>query len=145
MEKILVSACLLGEKTKYDGGDNFSPKVKELLSKYEIVIFCPEEEGGLKTPRLPNEIRGDTVVRKDGKDVTKAFLTGAEKALAICRYLGIKKAVLKEGSPSCGVHLVHNGLFDGRKIKGEGMTTRLLRRNGIDVYNENEVEKLLNK
>lgn len=143
VEKILVSACLLGEKTNYKGEDNYVPEIEALKKKYDILVFCPELEGGLGVPRLPSEIRGDRVVRKDGKDVTKKFEKGAEKALAACRYLGIKKAVLKEGSPSCGVHLIHNGLFDGRKIKGSGITARLLRKNGIEVYSEKEIDKLL--
>lgn len=143
MEKILISACLLGDKTNYRGEGNYHPDVEKLKELYDLVPFCAEQEGGLSTPRLPNEIRGDRVVRKDGKDVTKEFNKGAIKALNICKYLGIRKAVLKESSPSCGSHLIHNGLFDGRKIKGAGITARLLMKNEIEVFSEEEIDKLL--
>ena len=143
MKKILISACLVGDKTNYKGEGNYHPLVDQLKIQYDLVLFCPEVEGGLKTPRLPNEIRGNQVIRKDGKNVTDNFVSGAKKALALCRYLGIDTAVLKESSPSCGSALVHDGRFIGHKIKGEGITTRLLRENGIKVYSENEIEQLL--
>ena len=143
MEKILISACLVGDKVKYDGHSNYNEKVKLLLEKYELVPFCPEVEGGLKIPRLPNEIRDDRVIRKDGKDVTREFNEGAHKALQLCKYLGIKKAVLKENSPSCGTHKIHNGYFTGVKKNGMGVTAKLLKENGIEVYSENEIEKLV--
>ena len=108
MEKILISACLVGDNVKYNGGNNQNPLIEKLLEKYELVPFCPEVEGGLKIPRLPNEIRDDRVVRKDGKDVTREFNEGAHKALQLCKYLGITKAVLEENSPSCGTHKIHN-------------------------------------
>ena len=143
MEKILISACLVGDKCKYDGHTNYSPLIKELLEKYELVPFCPEVEGGLPTPRKPSERKGDKVINNAGKDVTKNFQLGAEKALNICKYLNIKIAILKEKSPSCGVNQIHDGNFTGKLIKGEGITTELLRKNGITVYTENDIEELL--
>ncbi len=143
MQKILISACLVGDKVNYKGQGNYHPDVEKLKEKYELVLFCPECEGGLPTPRLPNEIRGSQVIRSDGKNVTRAFEVGAKKALAICKYLGITKAVLKENSPSCGTHMVHDGYFQGRKIPGIGVTAKLLKENGIEVYSEDEIEKLL--
>jgi len=143
MQKILISACLVGDKTNYKGQGNYCPDVEKLKEKYELLVFCPEVEGGLKTPRLPNEIRGDEVVRQDGKLVTKQFNDGAHKALALCQYLGITKAVLKENSPSCGTHKIHNGYFNDMKIPGMGVTAKLLKEHGIEVYSENEIDKLL--
>lgn len=143
MQKILVSACLVGDKVNYKGQGKYCPDIEKLKEKYELVIFCPECEGGLKTPRLPNEIRGSEVIRKDGKNVTREFNLGAHKALALCKYLGITKAVMKENSPSCGSHMIYNGYFVDRKIKGMGVTAKLLKENGIEVYSEDEIDKLL--
>ena len=145
MEKILISACLVGDKTKYDGHSNYNPLIKDLLELYELVPFCPEVEGGLKIPRDPSEIRGDKVISSKGRDVTRFFNEGAEKALNICKYLDIKLAILKEASPSCGSSEIYDGSFSNRKIKGEGITTALLRKNGIKVINESEIESLLKK
>ncbi|MCF0117203.1 MAG: DUF523 domain-containing protein [Bacilli bacterium] len=146
MRKILISACLIGDKCNYKGQSNFTPKFQELAEKgYELVPFCPEVEGGLPTPRLPNEIRNSQVVRSDGKDVTREFESGAKKALMLCDLLGIKIAILKEASPSCGTHEVHDGHFQGRKIPGLGWTARKLKEKGIEVYSENEIDKILEK
>lgn len=143
MQKILISACLVGDKVNYKGQGKYCPKVEELKEKYELVLFCPEVEGGLPIPRMPSEIREDSVLRKDGKDVTKEFNKGAMKALQLCKYLGITKAVLKENSPSCGTHMVHNGYFNDRLIKGMGVTAKLLKSKGIEVFSEDEIDKLL--
>ena len=143
MEKILISACLIGDKTRYDGRSNYNPLIKDLLEKYELVPFCSEVEGGLSVPRKPSEIVKDKVMSIDGKDVTKNYQKGAEKALNICKYLDIKIAILKDGSPACGVHEIHDGKFSGKKIKGMGITTSLLARNGIKVISEAEIETLL--
>ena len=143
MEKILISACLVGDKCKYDGHTNYTPLIKDLLEKYELVPFCPEVEGGLPTPRKPSERKGDKVINNVGKDVTRNFELGAEKALNICKYLNIKIAILKENSPSCGVNQIYDGNFNKKLIKGEGVTTELLRKNGITVYTENQIEELL--
>ena len=143
MEKILISACLVGDKCKYDGHTNYTPLIKDLLEKYELVPFCPEVEGGLPTPRKSSERKGDKVVNNAGKDVTRNFQLGAEKALNICKYLNIKIAILKENSPSCGVNQIYDGNFKNKLIKGEGVTTELLRKNGVAVYNDNQIEELL--
>ena len=143
MEKILISACLVGDKVKYDGRSNYNEKVKLLLEKYELVPFCPEVEGGLPIPRTPSERVKDRVKMKDGKDVTRNYDIGAEKALNICLYLGIKVAILKEYSPSCGTHQIYNGTFSNRKINGMGVTAELLKRKGITVISEDEIDTLL--
>ena len=143
MEKILISACLVGDKVKYDGHSNYNEKVKLLLEKYELVPFCPEVEGGLSTPRQPSERVKDRVKMVNGKDVTKNFETGAELALNICLYLGIRIAILKERSPSCGSKQIYDGTFSNKLIPGQGVTAELLKRKGIKVISEEEIDTLL--
>ena len=143
MEKILISACLVGDKVRYDGKGQYNPLIQELLEKYELVPFCPEVEGGLKTPRTPSEIVGDKVISKAGRDVTHQFFDGAKKALMICQYLNIKIAILKDHSPSCGVNEIHDGKFSGKLIKGKGITAALLEKNGIKVISDSDISSLL--
>ena len=143
MEKILISACLVGDKVKYDGKDNYNDKIPLLLEKYELVPFCPEVEGGLSIPRNPSERVKDRVKMKDGRDVTHQYEAGAERALNICLYLGIKIAILKENSPSCGTHQIYDGTFSNRKISGMGVTAELLKRRGITIISEDEIDTLL--
>ncbi|HNX15919.1 MAG TPA: DUF523 domain-containing protein [Bacilli bacterium] len=143
MEKILISACLAGERCRYDGKNNYNPLIKELLQKYELVPFCPEVEGGLSIPRDPSERKRDLVVSKTGHNVTRQFAKGAELALNICRYLGIHITILKENSPSCGVNQIYDGSFSNRLIPGSGMTAELLKRKGIRVISENDIEAFL--
>lgn len=144
MKKILISACLVGDKVRYDGRSNYNPLIKDLLEYYELIPFCPEVEGGLKTPRIPSERSRDKVINQEKNDVSKYFNEGAERALNICQYLNIKMAVLKEDSPSCGVHEIYNGLFQNRKVPGQGVTTELLTKHGIKVISEKEIPELLN-
>ena len=143
MEKILISACLVGENCKYNGGNNLNPKIDGLLEKYDLIPFCPEEQGDLPTPRNPSEIKGDRVLLDNGKDVTENFARGAKKALMLALYLKIKIAILKERSPSCGTHQVHDGSFSNTLIDGMGITAQLLKENGIKVYSEDEIDQLL--
>lgn len=143
MEKILISACLVGDNCKYNGGNNLNPHIEKLLEKYELIPFCPEVEGGLNIPRNPSEIKGNSVFMDNGNDVTENFNKGAKKALMLCLYLKIKKAVLKERSPSCGTHQIHDGSFSNKLINGMGVSAKLLKDNGIEVYSEEELDKLL--
>ncbi|MDY0100484.1 MAG: DUF523 domain-containing protein [Bacilli bacterium] len=143
MKKILISACLVGDKVRYDGGHNLSPYINELMNYFELVPFCPEVEGGLKIPRLRSEIRYGRVINEKGKEVTKYFKKGAELALNLCKYLHIDLAILKENSPSCGVHYIYNGFFENHLIKGSGLTSTLLKQNGIRVLSQNEIPLLL--
>ncbi|MDY0345341.1 MAG: DUF523 domain-containing protein [Bacilli bacterium] len=145
MKKVLISACLIGDKVRYDGKDNLSPYIEQLMQLFELIPFCPEVEGGLSIPRIPSEIRKGRVYNQERKEVTKYFLLGANKALNICRYLQIELAILKEDSPSCGVKSVYDGTFNRRKIAGQGITTALLRRNGIEVISEHDIPALLEK
>ncbi len=150
MERILVSACLLGEKVRYDGGDCATHGLLDVWQQQgRIVPFCPEIAGGLTVPRPAAEIQcgtaGDVltgtarVKRSNGTDVTGAFVDGAERALAQCWEHHIKIAVLKEGSPSCGSAQVNDGRFSGRKIKGQGVTANLLSGHGISVFSERDL------
>ena len=144
MERILISACLVGDNVKYDGGNNKNPLIEKLLEKYELVPFCPEVEGGLPIPRHPAEQRGEQVVNDIDEDVSDEFNRGADLALNICLYLKITKAILKERSPSCGVHSIYDGTFSHKVISGMGVTAALLKRKGITVYSEDEIPELLN-
>ncbi len=142
-EKILISACLVGENVTYKGKNNKSPYFEMLLEKYDLVPFCPEVEGGLKVPRAPSEIKEDKVITQKGKDVTDNYLEGASKAIMLCELLSIKRAILKEKSPSCGVHKVYDGSFSNKLIEGKGITTTALEKKGIKVYSEEEIPLLL--
>ena len=145
--KILISSCFLGNKVRYDGQAKVinHPVIALWQQQNRLVPVCPEVSGGLSVPRNPAEIQGDTgmVVTRDGEDVTKAFLQGAEHALAVCRNHNIQFALLKESSPSCGSQLIYDGTFTGRKISGQGVCSQLLTAHGIDVYSENTIDKLI--
>lgn len=152
MERILVSACLMGRRVRYDGGAKTSADARLAAWRGEgrLVPFCPEVEGGLPTPRPAAEIEGGAggaavlagaarVLAADGSDVTAEFLSGAQAALAVARSFGIRLAVLKEGSPSCGALTVYDGTFRGRRTPGQGVTTALLEANGIRVFTEDQL------
>lgn len=150
--KVLVSACLLGQPVRYDGRASGHP---DLLQRWQaegrVVPLCPEVAGGLPTPRPPAEISGGQgaqvlaaqarVIAVSGEDVSEAFLAGAQLALAVVRRHGIRVAVLKSGSPSCGNRLTYDGSFSGVKVPGEGVTTALLRREGVLVFSELELDQ----
>ena len=141
---ILVSACLMGLPGRYDGAvKEPHPGVAELVKKHTLVPVCAEVAGGLPTPRPPAEIQGDRVINSEGRDVTEFYLRGAQAVLEMAQILGAKAAVLKQRSPSCGSGTVHNGKFDGGLVDGWGVTAKLLRDNGIAVYSEDDVDKLL--
>lgn len=137
MEKLLISACLLGAKCRYDG-KSMPSAAAELAEKFHLVPFCPEIYGGLPTPRPAAEISGGRVVTELGDDVTENYKRGAEEALRLAKTLGIKKAVLKERSPSCGSGKIYDGTFSGNLTDGDGITARLLKENGIEIYGESE-------
>lgn len=144
MMKILVSACLLGEKVRYDGGDSRQAGLLETWQQEgRLIVICPEVAGGLPVPRPPAEIQPDgRIINIEHKDVSDAFERGAKKALELCQAYGIQIAILKEGSPSCGSSLINNGNFDRTKIPGKGITTRLLETNGIRVFSENQLDQV---
>ena len=155
--KILISSCLLGEDVRYDGenssiafNNNFSFSQKELfmdiLCENEIYSFCPEVSGGLSIPREPAEIINNTkpfkVLTKNNQDVTINFLVGAKNALDLCQSEGIKVALLKSKSPSCGNEEIYDGTFSDNLVLGKGLTARLLNENEVTVFNENQLKEL---
>lgn len=119
MENLLISACLLGVQCRYDGGSKPVMPTVALMEQYHLIPICPEQLGGLPTPREPSERRADTVVSRSGADVTAQFRRGAEQALHLARLYGCKAAVLKERSPSCGSGEVYDGTFSGRLTPGQ--------------------------
>ncbi len=141
MKAILVSACLLGERCRYDGASKPCDAVLALREKYRLVPVCPEVLGGLPTPRVPSEICGDRVVMRDGTDVTQNYRDGAQRALEIARENGCAVAVLKERSPSCGKGRVYSGHFDGTLTEGDGICASLLMAHGIRVLGESDLSK----
>ena len=141
---ILVSACLLGENCKYNGGNNKNEAVLKYLEGKEYVAVCPETFGGLKAPRLPAEITGNRVTLKDGTDVTDKFIKGAEKTVRMAKEYGATEAILKESSPSCGCNTIYDGTFSGVKINGMGVAAKRLIKLGISVKSEKDLEKELN-
>lgn len=142
--KIIVSACLLGENCKYNGGNNKCDDIIALAEKFEIIPICPECFGGLPIPRVPSEIRDGRVYSKTGEDLTEAFLSGAEQTLYIAKEANAPCAVLKENSPSCGFGKIYDGTFSGNKINGNGITAQLLYDNEIQVFGESQVKRLIN-
>ena len=141
--KLLVSACLLGTCCRYDGASKAHPLAERLAERHTLVPVCPEQLGGLPTPRPPAERRGDWVVTGDGADVTEQYRRGAEEALRLCRQLGCGAAVLKERSPSCGRGEIYDGTFSGRLAAGDGVTASLLLDSGVPVYGESQIAELL--
>lgn len=138
--RAIVSACLLGAPVRYDGGSKLNAAVAELASKLEVIRVCPEGSSGLPVPRPPAEQRDGRVWLQDGTDVTLQFEHGADIAFEAARRSGAPLAVLKAKSPSCGVHLIYDGTYTGRVIKGEGVLARRLEKEGICVVTEKTVE-----
>lgn len=136
----------MGVRCKYDGGDNYSPWVAALAKKFFLIPVCPEQLGGLPTPRLPSEIRGGdgadvlngyaTVVDRRGRDVSKFFVAGAEEIRRLTRLLPVSGAILKSRSPSCGTGCIYDGSFTGTCRAGDGVAAAVLRAEGINLYCE---------
>ena len=141
--KILVSACLLGACCRYDGVSKPCPGIPLLAKDHQLVPVCPEQLGGLPTPRPPAERQGDAIRTRDGLDVTAQYRRGAEEALKLCKLLGCEAAILKEKSPSCGSGRIYDGTFTGTLVEGNGVTAELLTAYGVPVYGESQVEELL--
>lgn len=135
---MLVSACLAGIPCRYDGGKKTDPVVQELVRTGQAIPVCPEQLGGLTTPRQPAEIRDGRVLSRGGQDVTAQFQRGAAIALEMAREYGCHEAILKARSPSCGKGWIYDGGFAGQLKKGDGVTAALLIANGIVVRTEEE-------
>jgi uncharacterized protein YbbK (DUF523 family) len=155
MNKILLSACLLGNPVRYDGKSKTlqNPVLDQLLAQDRVISFCPEVAGGLPVPRAAAEIQaGDgaaviaelaTVKTQDGTDVSGYFLSGARQALALCRQHDITVAVLTESSPSCGSSRIYDGSFTRSGIPGSGVTAALLGQHGVKVFNQHQLDEAL--
>ena len=143
--RLLISACLCGSRCKYDGGANTLPEetLTALKKRYRLVPVCPEVAGGLPVPRMPAERKGERIVTSAGGDVTEAYGRGAETALKLAGKFGCRAALLKHRSPSCGNSLIYDGTFTSTLIKGRGTAAEILMKEGIPVYNENEVNEIL--
>ncbi len=139
---IAVSKCLLGVNCKYSGGNNYCQAVVDFTADKIVVPVCPEEAGGLSTPRKPCEIvrsNGELrVVNSDGEDVTENFVRGAELCLAEAQNIGVTLAVLKSRSPSCGCGEIYDGTFSGTVVQGNGIAAQLFLDHGIEVVTENQ-------
>lgn len=138
--RLLVSACLLGVGCRYDGGHKLSPQVTALIRRDELVPVCPEQLGGLPTPRPPCERSGGRVLSQRGEDRTEPFLRGAREALRLYHLLGCEAAILKSRSPSCGRGLIYDGSFTRSLTGGNGVFCQMLLDEGVKVYTEEEVD-----
>lgn len=150
--KVLVSRCLLGHRVRYDGGASGPyAQLAQWQAEGRVIALCPEVAGGLPTPRAAAEIPGGqgvevlagkaAVITTEGEDVTEAFVSGARQALALVERHGIRLAILKANSPSCGNRLTYDGSFNGVKVEGQGVTAALLTRAGVQVFSELELEE----
>ena len=150
--KVLVSRCLLGHRVRYDGGASGPyAQLAQWQDEGRVIALCPEVAGGLPTPRAAAEIPGGqgvevlagkaSVITTEGEDVTEAFVSGAHQALALVERHGIRIAILKANSPSCGNRLTYDGSFSGTKVEGQGVTAALLTRAGVQVFSELELEE----
>lgn len=137
--RIMVSACLMGENCKYNGGNNLSEKVLNYVKGHEVIAVCPEVMGGLPTPRVPAEIVNGIVTNKDGIEVDTEFRKGAEIALKIAKENQVDLVILQSRSPSCGPKQIYDGSFSGKKIDGQGVFAKMLMENGFQVV---DVENL---
>ena len=136
---IAVSACLLGENCKYNGGNNFSEKVIRFTEGHEVIPVCPEVLGGLPVPREPSEIVNGVVRHKDGTSVDKEFRRGAELALEIVTKHKADLVILQSRSPSCGVNSVYDGAFEGKQVAGQGVFAKMLEENGIKTVDVEDI------
>ena len=150
--KVLVSRCLLGHRVRYDGGASGPyAQLAQWQAEGRVIALCPEVAGGLPTPRAAAEIPGGqgvevlagkaAVITTEGEDVTEAFVSGARQALALVERHGIRIAILKANSPSCGNRLTYDGSFRGVKVEGQGVTAALLTRAGVQIFSELELEE----
>lgn len=142
---LLISACLMGIKCRYDGKQKKIPELDRLMESYVLIPVCPEVLGGLPTPRVPSERRGEAVVTRDGRDVTENYRQGARESLRICQMTHTDCALLKERSPSCGFGSIYDGNFTGTLCPGDGVCAALLKQHGVRVYGESQVTELLKK
>ena len=141
--KIMVSACLAGENCKYNGGNNQNEKVLQLMAENEVILVCPEQLGGLPTPRVPSEIKDGVVTSRDGRIVDAQFRAGAEKCLEIAMLEKPELIILQSRSPSCGIKQRYDGTFTGTLTEGPGVTAQLLMENGFRCVDVEDLQLML--
>ena len=139
---LLVSACLMGVQCRYDGGGMRLEGLERLMDLCAVIPVCPEQLGGLPTPRTPSERVGDRVMSREGRDMTDAFSRGARQACVLASLYGARLALLKTRSPSCGAGTIYDGSFTGRVVPGSGVTAQALAEMGVAVYTEENIETL---
>ena len=139
----IVSACLCGINCKYNGRNNLNPAVLKLVKEGKAIPVCPEQLGGLPTPRIPSERKNGKVINKEGIDVTKNFQEGSNEVLKLCKELNIKTCILKSKSPSCGYGEIYDGNFNGTLTKGNGVLTDMLIDNGIEVISSDKIDDMI--
>ena len=144
-ERLLISACFLGRRCKYNGGHNALPEetLAALRERWELVPVCPETAGGLPIPREPSERRDARVVSRGGADVSADYERGAQTALALARRFGCRTALLKERSPSCGAGEIYDGSFSHTTVPGDGVAAEKLRAEGLRLLGESCAEELI--
>lgn len=140
---ILISACLLGCNTRYDGGGKVIPELSELMEHHTLIPICPEQLGGMSTPRLPSERIDGRVINNAGQDVTDYFENGAREALKLAKLYNCQAAILKERSPSCGCGTIYDGSFSGTLTDGNGVTAELFLSEGIRIIGESGIRSFL--
>lgn len=138
---ILVSACILGINCRYDGSQNTNIAIEQKIGRYNFIPICPEQLGGLKTPREPSEIKEGKVFSKSGTDITFNYNKGAEECLRIAKMFDCRYAIFKDRSPSCGGGKIYDGTFSGILIEGDGTAAALLKNHGITVIPESRAEE----
>lgn len=143
--KMLISACLLGVKCRYNGTGGGLEGLPELMELAELIPVCPEILGGLPTPRPPAERKNGRVINCEGGDVTEAYLKGAQESLHLARTFGAKLALMKERSPSCGAGEIYDGSFTHTRLPGDGTASELLKASGIEVYGETRIHELIDR
>ena len=143
MKTLLISACLLGLCCRYDGGSKPQPGVEALAERYRLIPVCPEQLGGLATPRPPAERRGSRVVTASGLDVTDAYVRGAQQVLQLALQFSCRAAILKAKSPACGSGQIYDGSFSRHLVPGWGVAAQLLRESGLLVCDETQIGWLL--
>jgi len=140
--RILISACLLGVECRYDGGGQALPALDALMDEYDLIPVCPEQLGGLPTPRTPSERREGRVIARDGTDVTDAFSRGAAQVCRIAGLFRAEYALLKARSPSCGFGEIYDGSFTGRRVPGNGVAAERLAAMGVVIYSEDDLASI---
>ena len=141
--RILVSACLLGENCKYNGGNNYNPAVAEFVKDKEVLPICPEMMAGMGCPRIPIEIVDGVLMDRDGNNVDAAMRKAVEQAMEMIREEDIRCAVLQSRSPTCGVNQIYDGSFTGKLIEGSGVLAQALKLVGYRVVDAEDIKNPL--